>query len=87
MSQKVEKLVRSGQHRNLMIVGIPSWESTITAGILMGMLEESGATPLTQMRSGSTALFQNVRMLNPVPTGNSRAIMIVRMAIHSVHQQ
>ena len=60
MSQLVEELVRSGQPRNLMSTHILMWESTTIAGILMGILEESGASPLIQRSNGSTALFQAV---------------------------
>ena len=60
MSQLVEGLVRSGQHKNHGSTTMLSWESTTTAGILMAILVESGVTPLTQMRNGSIALFQYV---------------------------
>ena len=60
MSQLVEEIARSGQPRNLMIAGIQSWEGTTIAGTLMEILKESGATPLIQIRIGSTALFQYV---------------------------
>ena len=60
MSQLVEELVKSGQPRNLMIAGILRRESTTIAETLMGILKESGATPLTQLENGSTALFQFV---------------------------
>ena len=60
MSQKVEELVRSGQRQNLMIMTSLMWESITTAETRMGNLMESGATPLTQMCGGSTALFQYV---------------------------
>ena len=61
MSQKAEELVRLGQPRNLMIARILVWESTTIAGIQMGILKESGATPLTQISDGSTALSLYVR--------------------------
>ena len=57
MSQLVEGLVKSGQRQNLMSTHILIWESTTTAGILMGILVESGATPLTQISDGNSALF------------------------------
>ena len=61
MSRLVEELVKSGQRHNLMSTHLPVWESTITAGIQMdGILEESGASPLTQIRNGSFALFHIV---------------------------
>ena len=60
MSQRVGELVKSGQPRNLMSITIYMWESTTTAGILMRILKEFGATPLTQISDGSTALFQYV---------------------------
>ena len=60
MSQQVEGLVRSGQHRNLMSTIILMWESTITAGTLMTILWVSIVTPLIQKSGGSTALFQYV---------------------------
>ena len=63
MSQLVEGLVRSGQHKNPMSTTMLSWESTTTAGILMAILVESGVTPLIQMRNGSIALFQYVDQL------------------------
>ena len=37
------------------------WGSTTTAGTLLVIPKESGATPLTLIRDGSTALFQSVR--------------------------
>ena len=61
MSQKAEELVRSGQPRNLMSMTILMWESTTIAGIILGILKESGVTPLTQISDGSTALSQYVR--------------------------
>ena len=61
MSRLVEELVKSGQRHNLMSTHLPVWDSTITAGIQMdGILEESGASPLTQISYGSTALFHIV---------------------------
>ena len=61
MSQLVEELVKSGQHNNLMSILLEqNWESTTTAGIHLGMLVEAGATPLTQIRNGSIALFHIV---------------------------
>ena len=60
MSQLVEGLVKSGQRHSLMIImTILMWESTTTAEILMGVLKESGATPLTQIRNGSTAMSKD----------------------------
>ena len=44
--QLVEELVNPGQNKNLMSIQIPKWESTTTAGTLLGILKESGATPL-----------------------------------------
>ena len=61
MSQLVEELVKSGQNKNLMSTTIPRWESTTTAGTLLGILKESGATPLIQISDGSTALSQSVQ--------------------------
>ena len=61
MSQKAEELVRSGQPYNLMSMTILMWESTTIAGIILGILKESGVTPLTQISDGSTALSQYVR--------------------------
>ena len=55
-----EELVKSGQRHNLMSTTLLMWESTTTAETRMGNLMESGATPLTQMCGGSTALFQYV---------------------------
>ena len=60
MSQLVERLVRSGQLHNLMGTIILMWESTITAGIQMGILMEFGASPLILRNNGSTALSQDV---------------------------
>ena len=60
MSQVVEGLVRYGQHNNLMSTTRLMWESTTTAGILMAILLESGATPLTQISDGKPALFHIV---------------------------
>ena len=53
MSQSVEGLVKSGQRHNTLL----RWESTTTAGILIATLKESGATPLTQISGGKSALF------------------------------
>ena len=61
MSLLVVGAVRSGQQQSLMPIGTPMWDITTTAGIQMGILLESGASPLTPTRSGSTALFQDVR--------------------------
>ena len=58
--QLVEELVNPGQNKNLMSIQIPKWESTTTAGTLLGILKESGATPLIQISDGSTALSQSV---------------------------
>ena len=58
--QLVVELVNPGQNKNLMSIQIPKWESTTSAGTLMGILEESGATPLIQISDGSTALSQSV---------------------------
>ena len=64
MSQLVEGLVKSGQHNNLMSISSIMWESTTIAGIQMPLesrcLWESGATPLTQICFGNTALFHDV---------------------------
>ena len=60
MSQQVEELVRSGQRRNLMSTTIPKKASTTSAETRMGILVESGATPLTLKRHGSTAMFPDV---------------------------
>ena len=59
MSQLVEGLVKSGQHNNLMsILLAQNWEIITIVGIQMDILMEFGATPLTQISSGSTAPFQ-----------------------------
>ena len=63
MSQLVEELVKSGQHKNPMSTTMLSWESTTTAGILMAILVESGATPLIQISDGTIALFPHVQTL------------------------
>ena len=60
MSQQAEGLVKTGQCHSLMRIAILMWESTTTAGILLGILVESGATPLIQISGGSSALFQFV---------------------------
>ena len=60
MSQLVGELVKSGQHKNPMGTTMLMWESTTTAGILMAILVESGATPPIQMRNGIIALSQYV---------------------------
>ena len=68
MSQQAEGLVKTGQYQNLMPPSILMWEgweiprleSTTTAGIQVEILEESGAIPLIQKSSGSTALSQSV---------------------------
>ena len=73
MSQLVEELVKSGQNKNLMSTTIPRWESTTTAGTLLGIQKESGATPLIQIRNGSTALSHSVLQH-----------MIVKKVIHLV---
>ena len=49
------------------------WESTTIAGTLLGLLEESGASPLIQIRHGSSALFHSVLQH-----------MIVKKVIHLV---
>ena len=61
MSLLAEGAVRCGQPQSLMTISTPMWDITTTAGIQMGILLESGASPLTPTRSGSTALFQDVR--------------------------
>ena len=61
MSQLEEELVKCGRNNNHMSTQLgQNWESTTTAGTLTGLFLESGATPLTQTSSGSTALFHNV---------------------------
>ena len=69
MSRLVEELVKSGQPHNLMCPNILMWvkwkilrrESTIIAeSLLVVVLLESGATPLTQIRDGNSALSQFV---------------------------
>ena len=59
MSQLVGELVKSGQRHHLS-TALLMWESTTTAGILMAILVESGATPLIQMSDGSIALSRDV---------------------------
>ena len=58
MSRLVGKLVKSGQYNNIVSTHFLIWESRTTVGIRMGTLVESGASPLTQINNGSTALFQ-----------------------------
>ena len=41
--------VKSGQRHNLMSTTLLTWENTTTAGIQMGNLEASGATPQIQI--------------------------------------
>ena len=60
MSRLVEGLVKSGQHNNHIKPIFLMWESTTTAGTQMGILQESGATPLTQIRNGSIAMSKGV---------------------------
>ena len=57
MSQLVGERVKSGQHNNLMSILLEqNLESTIIAGILMGIPMECGASPLIQISDGSIAL-------------------------------
>ena len=60
MSQGVGELVSSGMLHTLMSTHSLMWESTTTAGILRASLVVSGASPLTHIRDGSTALFHHV---------------------------
>ena len=61
MSQIVEELVRFGKPHNLTSIRSLMSESTIIADNLLALLvQESGATPLTQISAGNTALFQFV---------------------------
>ena len=58
MSHLVGELVRFGQP--ILRTAILRWESTTTAGILRGVLAESGASPLTQISHRSIALSRDV---------------------------
>ena len=63
MSQTVEEFVKPGQLKNLISMVKLRWESTTIAGTLQRLVlgvKESGATPLAQIRDGSTALSQFV---------------------------
>ena len=61
MSQQAEELVRLGQLRNLMSMTILVWGSITTAGIqIMIIMEECGASLLTQIRNGSIAMSKVV---------------------------
>ena len=61
MSQIVEELVRFGKPHNLTSIRSLMSESTIIADNLLALLvQESGATPLTPICDGNTALFQLV---------------------------
>ena len=59
MSQLVGELVKCGQQNNrIMSTALLMWESITTAGIqVVRKKVESGASPLIQIRNGSTALF------------------------------
>ena len=46
---KLAQDVKSGHRHNLMSTTLLTWENTTTAGIQMGNLEESGATPQVQV--------------------------------------
>ena len=61
LSHKVGGLVKSGHHRSLTSIHLLDWETITTAGTQMGILREFSATPLIQICSGSTALFQYVQ--------------------------
>ena len=50
----LEGHARSGQKPHI------AWESTTSAGILLAILKESGASQMIQIGGGSTALFQYV---------------------------
>ena len=67
ITRSVEGLVKPGHPRNPMNPSSQTWarwerlrqEITTTAGTRMGILEESGATPLIQICDLNTALFQS----------------------------
>ena len=57
MSQLVEGFVKSGQCKNLMSIPTLTLESTIIVeSLLVVVVQESGATPLTQISDGNSAL-------------------------------
>ena len=60
MSLTVEGLAKFGQPQNLTSMNLLGREITTAAGTLAGEVEVSGATPLIQIRDGSSALFQSV---------------------------
>ena len=69
ITRLVGDLVKPGQHQNLMSPGglmLGRWErlrretTTIVGTQIPTCLEESGATPLIQIRDGSSALFHLV---------------------------
>ena len=73
------ELVRSGQSQNLMSIDSLVLESTtIAETLLVVVVQESGATPLTQMSDGSPALFHIVMQHTAVRTG----LRMVDMVIH-----
>ena len=74
------ELVRSGQSQNLMSIDTLVLESTTIAECLLVVIvvKESGATPLTQMSDSSPALFHIVMQHTTVRTG----IRMVDMVMH-----
>ena len=73
------ELVRSGQSQNLMRMDSLDMSTTIADSLLVvTVLKESSATPLTQMSDGSPALFHIVMQHTAVRTG----IRMVDMVIH-----
>ena len=62
MSQLAEELVSFGLPQNLISTALLMWESTTTAEIQVGTMVESGASPLTPISYGSSALFRYVTL-------------------------
>ena len=79
VSQLVGELIKSGQPQTLSMA-LPMLESTTTAGIQMGMIQECGVAPLIQMSHGSIAMSKGVAQDWSV----LKVIMNVRKVIHWV---
>mgnify|MGYP001200926431 CR=1 FL=1 len=72
------ELVRSGQSQNLMsIESLVLDSTTIAETLLVVVVQESGATPLTQMSDSSPALFHIVMQHTTVRTGIRMVVMVM----------
>ena len=78
MSLLAEELVSDGHPCSPIFTKLLMWESIITAGnLVLNPFLESGASPLTLIRGGSTALCQDVDLSQQVMTVRKLAFHLV----------